>query len=222
MVSQLPVNLHPAGRLAVVVGGGRVGRRKVAVLLASGARVRLIDPAGWPEETPVGLEVVPRVFQPEDLEGGWLVFAATDDAEVNRQVAAAARQRGIPVSLADAPESGDFTLPASRTLDELVVSVSTSGCSPALAAVAADWLQLQLGCGWPRLLKLAAALRARRLTHPGQVPYNQSILRQLVDGGIIDLLAVGDPGPVDALLQRVCGPGWTLAELAIQLEPGDS
>jgi len=219
---QLPVNLQCTGRLAAVVGGGRVGRRKTAVLLECGARVRLIDPAGWRGACPEGLEVVARAFRPDDLAGCWLVFAATADAAVNRAVAAEARHRGIPVCLADAPEQGDFTLPATRRLGELVLSVSTAGLSPALAALAADRLQRQLGAGWPKLLELAAALRARQLTHPGPVPYNQSILRQLVDGGVVELLAAGRPGPVDALLQRVCGPDWTLAELDIQLEPGDS
>jgi len=221
-MKQLSVNLDGRGRLAVVVGGGTAGRRKVNALLACGARVRLVDPRGWRGEPPQGLEVLARAFRAEDLEGGWLVFAATDDPRVNQEVADAARRRQLPVCRADAPELGDFTLPAVRALGDLTLAVSTAGRSPALAAVAADWLQQQLGAGWPQLVELAAALRARQLTHQGQVPYNQQVLRQLVDGGVVGLLAAGRPGPVDALLQRVCGPGWTLAELDIQLEPGDS
>ncbi len=123
-----------AGRLAVVIGAGAVGRRKTAGLLAAGARVRLVSldpvpPSCWH----AAVEFHQRPFHPGDLDGATLVFAATGSAAVDRSVLEAAHARGIPANLAAAPQSGDFTLPAMLRQGELLVTVSTGGRAPAMA-----------------------------------------------------------------------------------------
>jgi len=221
-VNDFPLNFRLSGRLCVVVGGGAVGQRKAEQLLAAGAPVRLIDPA-LPAESLAGqVEHWNRTYREGDLEGGCLAFAATDDSAVNRAVAAEARRRGIPVNVADDPELCDFTLPACRRLGGISLAVGTGGGSPALAALLADHLADQTGPGWPLMLELATALRAWQLTHPDKPAYNQSILRQMIEAGIVSLLAEGRQSAVDQLLQQYCGPGCSLATLKIQLSQGVS
>ncbi len=83
------------GRKVVVVGGGHVAQRRVPALLATGAVVTLVSPEVTPAIEGLGSELtlVLREFTESDLDGAWYVVAATDDAEVNARVAAAAETR---------------------------------------------------------------------------------------------------------------------------------
>ena len=135
--SLYPVLLKLAGRTVVVVGGGQVAARKVEGLLASGARVVVVAPRAGEtitelaEQGDVGWIV--RGFRAADLDEAQLVVAATGDPDLNAVIADAARERNLLVNAVDDPERCDFFLPAVVRRGELVVSVSTSGASPALA-----------------------------------------------------------------------------------------
>jgi precorrin-2 dehydrogenase/sirohydrochlorin ferrochelatase len=216
-----PILLQLHERLCVVVGGGPVGRRKARGLVQTGARVRLIDykPAA-PGEDLEGIEIVSRPYRPDDLEGAFLVFAATGEREVNAAVALEARRRGILFNVADAPGEGDFTLPALLRRGELTVAVSTGGQSPALAALIRDRLSGILGPEWATVLEIAAALRQKRLTLQGKTEYNQAILRRLLDGHLPELIAGGKTAGIDRLLKTLFGEGFSLAELGIHLPKG--
>ena len=122
------------GALAVVVGGGAVGGRKLRGLLAVGAAVRLISPAATPELRALAdrgtITWHARPYQPDDLAGARLVFAATDQRAVNAQIADDAAAMGILCNVADDPHAGDFHLPAVYREPGLLVAVSTAGASP--------------------------------------------------------------------------------------------
>ena len=125
------------GALVVLVGGGAVGARKLRGLLAVGAAVRLISPAVTPElrTLAAGGAIVwhARAYQPGDLAGARLVFAATDQRAVNAQVADDAAALGLLCNVADDPRAGDFHLPAVYREPGLLVAVSTAGANPARA-----------------------------------------------------------------------------------------
>ncbi|TYO99313.1 precorrin-2 dehydrogenase [Geothermobacter ehrlichii] len=218
-MSLYPVMLDLRDRLCLVVGGGRVGCRKIRGLLAAGARVRLVSPACSERLTHPAFEWRQRPYRRGDLAGARLVFAATDDPAVNRAVADEARKMGVPVNVATGGHDGDLLLPAVRRRGAIVLAVSTGGGSPALSAVVADRLFQQLGPEWERVLEIASRLRRRSLTSPKSAEYNQSILRQLLDDGLAGLLRSGRREAVDELLRRHCGVDG-LAELGIDsLEP---
>jgi precorrin-2 dehydrogenase/sirohydrochlorin ferrochelatase len=202
-----------------VVGSGPVARRKLAGLHQAGARIRLIAPAP-PEDLELAqVDLVRRDYQPGDLQGAALVFAATGNRTVNHAVAAEARSAGIPVNVADLPEEGDFTLPALLRRGDLTVTVATAGQSPALAAVVRDHLGATLGPEWSLIVDLAGALRRRRLTPSPDDEYNQSVFRRLLVGGLPALVAAGDAAAIDRLLDGVI-PGVSLEELGIGISKG--
>jgi precorrin-2 dehydrogenase / sirohydrochlorin ferrochelatase len=217
-VSGYPVIFELAGRLAVVVGGGAVGRRKVAGLLAAGARVRLVSreavpPSCWQE--PVEFHL--RPFHPADLDGAVLALAATGDADVDGAVLAAARARGIPANLAAQPQDGDFTLPAVLRRGELLVAVATGGRAPALAGTLRDRLGTVLGPEWALVVEIAARLRTEKLTVSCETAYSHKVFVELLDAGLSDLLARREEAAINHLLTRVCGREITLAGLGLTL-----
>src|SRR5215212_1626765 len=128
-----PVFLDLEGKCCVVVGGGEVANRKARKLLQARARVVVISPEVKPELASVAAEVRRRSYREGDTEGAFLVFAATDVREVNAAVAREARERGIPVNVADKPSEGDFALPSTLRRGQLQVVVSTGAASPTLA-----------------------------------------------------------------------------------------
>jgi len=128
-----PVFLDLAGVPVLVVGGGQVALRKVGGLVGAGATVTVVAPQvvdGIAEVATVEL----RPYVSGDLAGVRLVVTATDDPEVNAQVAADARAAGVFVNSADDPENCTFILPAIARRGPITVAVSTGGISPALAS----------------------------------------------------------------------------------------
>jgi siroheme synthase-like protein len=151
-----PIELDLTGRVALVVGLGAVGRRKASGLVEAGARVIGVDPRA--EGGPAGVEVRREPYRAGHLEGACLAFAAAT-AEVNGLVVADARRAGVWVSSASDPASGDFTLPAVWRDGPVTLTVSTSGASPALAALLRDRAADVLGPAAAGLASILAELR---------------------------------------------------------------
>ncbi len=187
-----PLNLiNLSARKAVVIGGGTVALRKVEGLLAAGAQVTVISPALTDGMAVLHAEgritVIPRAYQEGDLDGAWLVVAATDDATVNRAVYAEAERRGCLVNVVDDPEHSNFIVPAVVRRGEVTVAVSTGGSSPALARRLRERLAEVIGPEYGELAALLAELRPTLLARfPAGRPRLDAALR-LVDS---DLLAV--------------------------------
>ncbi len=154
----LAVNLLLRGRAAVVVGGGAVGLRKARLLLEADAAVTVVAPVVCAEIRSLAeakrLVHLPRPFEPGDLAGAAVVFAATNDAVVNRQVLDVAHRTGVLACAADANwPSGDFLTPASIRRGGLQVAVSTGGRS----------------CRQARLVKESLGRHLASLEHTGLV-----------------------------------------------------
>ena len=120
-----PVGLRLAGRKVLVVGGGHVAQRRIPTLIAAGADVHVVA-----REATMAIEgksdeitLVIRDFEPADLDGAWYAIAATDNAETNAEVAAAAEERRIfCVRSDDASEATAWT-PAVGRHDGLTIAV---------------------------------------------------------------------------------------------------
>jgi precorrin-2 dehydrogenase/sirohydrochlorin ferrochelatase len=150
-------------RRCVVVGGGQVAERKIHGLLDAGALPQVISPSlteqlgAWADAGQV--HHIARGYEPGDLAGASLVFAATNDAVLNRRVAEDARHAGALVNLADDGAASDFSTPATVRRGDLLLTISTAGASPILAAHIRRELEQYYGTEYAAL---AADLRALR------------------------------------------------------------
>jgi siroheme synthase-like protein len=204
-MSGYPIELKLDGRTVLVVGLGPVGRRKAAALAAAGARVIGIDPAAGSldPESVTGIEVVSEPYRAEQLQGASLVIAA-GPPEINRQVVADAQKMGAWVSSTSDPDAGDFTLPAVWKSGPLVLTVSTSGGSPALAAALRDRAARSLGPAAAGLAALLVELRPMVLDRLADPRARQRVFREWADPQWLSLWTEQGPDAVrQALRQRI-------------------
>jgi len=167
-----PVVLDLGGRPVLVVGGGAVAERKVEGLRAAGASITVVSPrvsARLAKMADDGdIRVRRRAYRRSDLRGVAIVFAATDDRNVNAAVAADSRRRRIWVNAADDPDHCDFILPSVLRRGSLLVSVTTGGRSPALARIVREELERLLGSDYALLTDLAGDVRRELRTRGEQ------------------------------------------------------
>jgi precorrin-2 dehydrogenase len=219
---EYPVFLDIRDRLCVVIGGGLVGRRKAQGLAGAGARVRLIEPQPLPEGTIVpGVEILQREFHSGDLRGAFLAFAATDDRAVNAAVAEEARRTAVLVNVVDAPEEGDFSLPARFSRGDLSVAVSTNGKSPAFAVLVKEFLAAAVGDEWRVFLEIAAAIRQKMLAQGCKSPAANEIFFRLLEKGLPNLIKYTDARGINSALKEIMGPGYALEDLGVSFSTRD-
>ena len=184
--------LKLTGRKCLVVGGGDVGLEKVEGLLACDGDVVLVAPEATAELRSLAeegsIEWVKRPYAPTDLEGKFMVIAATDDSEVNIGIYYDAEKRAMLVNVVDVPPLCNFILPAIVRNGPLAIAISTAGASPALAKRMKREISDLFGEPYARL---AVMLNDARGWAKGTLPTYQD--RKAFFEGIVN----GDPDPVE-------------------------
>lgn len=207
-----PVNLDVKDRNCLVVGGGRVGTRKVRTLLECGARVTVISPEATPE-----LEVLAgqgqirwhtRDYRASDLDDAFLVIGATDDQRLNLKIHQDADKAQRLCNIADQPDLCNFILPAIMRQGALMITVSTGGKSPAFAKHLRQQLEKHYGPEYGALLQLMGAIRQRLLAEEHAPEAHKTLFEQLIGGGLLEMIRSDDRNKINSLLTRVLGPGF--------------
>jgi precorrin-2 dehydrogenase/sirohydrochlorin ferrochelatase len=135
--SLFPMFLKLEGRNCLVLGAGSVGEQKIRSLLVCGAHLRVVAPSAsaavreWANGG--ALTWLQRPYESADLDGVFLVIAATSSVDVNHAIYRDAQARGILCNVVDDPPHCDFYYPAVVRRGQLQIAISTAGLSPALA-----------------------------------------------------------------------------------------
>ncbi|TMD46923.1 MAG: bifunctional precorrin-2 dehydrogenase/sirohydrochlorin ferrochelatase [Chloroflexi bacterium] len=163
MPEYYPVMLDVRGRLAIVVGGDRVAAEKAAALSASGAQVSVINPA-FCDELLMQAEykrvtLRRKAYEPGDLEGAFVVVAATNDAQLVEAIWTETQKSGQLVNIVDIPERCSFIMPSILRRGQLTIAVSTEGASPGLAKRIRQNLEEIFPLAYGPYLRLAALAR---------------------------------------------------------------
>jgi uroporphyrin-III C-methyltransferase / precorrin-2 dehydrogenase / sirohydrochlorin ferrochelatase len=202
----LPIFLNLKGERCVIVGGGDVAARKVALLLSAGAKVTVVAPAlgATMSEIVAGKKVTyaQAEFQPEDLGGCALVFAATNDVAINRKIFESAKERRIPVNVVDHPELCSFIMPSIIDRSPVVAAVSTGGASPVLARLIRARLETLIPAGYGRLAKLMARFRNKVKGHFRNSPQRRRFWEEVVQGPIAEQVFSGQEDAAHKALDK--------------------
>jgi len=197
--------LHDAS--ALVVGGGAVALRKTRQLLEAGCRVSVVSPRCDPELQ--ALISQRRVswrathFEPEMVVGHRLVVAATDDAELNRLVAASANRFGVLVNVADDPALCGFIMPAVVDRSPLVIAVGTGGRTPILARQAKAYLEALLPSALGRLADFMGEWRTQVRRHVSRPEQRRRLWERVAHGPIAEYLFAGRDADAHRLMARM-------------------
>ena len=218
-----PIYLDMQGRRALVVGGGAVGSRKARTLLRAGASVTVVSPQASDDIKTLADEGRliwhERAYRSADMAGAFLVFSATDDSGLNDQIAADAERQHALCNFADQPDRGQFVLPSIVERGDLLVSISTSGKSPAVARRLRKEIEAQLGEEYAPFLRLLGAIRECLLAREHAPDAHREIFRRLSDGELLALVKAGDRDHINAYLKSVLGDGFDAARLMARKEP---
>ncbi len=186
--------LRLTGRKCLVVGGGEVGLEKIEGLLACDGDVVLVAPEVCDPVRALAaegsIEWIEREFEPADLEGKFMVIAATDDTDVNIAVYDVAEERAMLANVVDVPSLCNFILPAIVRTGPLAIAISTAGASPALAKRMKREISEMFGESYA---DLAGILNEVRGWAKGTLPTYQD--RKAFFEEIVN----GDPDPIELL-----------------------
>ena len=204
-----PVFLDIAGKPVVIIGGGNIAHQKMENLLKAGANVTVISPELNDEMAALlaagRFRHIKREYEPGDLEGYLIAFVATDDRSANATVTAEGRERRVWVNAVDDPPNCDFIMPGIAQQGDLVIAISTSGTSPAMARKMREEIEAFLTEDYAQMLTLAAEVRAE--LRERNILVDSDTWSAALDSSLKQLLSEGKRAEAkDRLLQALRQP----------------
>jgi precorrin-2 dehydrogenase/sirohydrochlorin ferrochelatase len=209
-----PMFVDLEGRRCLVVGGGPVATEKVEKLLQHGAVIRLVTP-----ETTDGLAAMVssgevaehrrRAYRPEDLEGCFLVIAATNLDAINRMIWQDAEALNLLCNVVDVPPLCNFIVPSIVRRGELALAISTGGASPVVAKHIRRELEEAYGPEWEALVELLRDVRDELKVRYPDMPSRRDAVERLMETDVVQRLADGDDHGARELAHRVLDIGVT-------------
>lgn len=196
-------------RRCIVIGGGAEAERKVEGLLAASAAVTVISKTltanltRWADDQRITW--VPRACQPGDLQGAWLAIATTCDNALAARLKDEAETHGVLLNVTDDVPHSNFVGGSVMRRGPLTITVSTSGCSPALAARIRQQLEQTFGPEYADLLELLGELRQPVAARHPSLEARKALWAQLLDSEVLDLLRQGQPSQARRLATTLAG-----------------
>ena len=126
-----PLFVDLSRRKIVVIGAGKIAKRRIETLAEFAETLTVIAPEVHPDLLPLEelgkLQILRKSYSASDLDGADLVFAASNSAEVNDLVCQDCRRRHIPVNVSSDKSKSDFYFPGIARRENYVVGVTASG-----------------------------------------------------------------------------------------------
>jgi uroporphyrin-III C-methyltransferase/precorrin-2 dehydrogenase/sirohydrochlorin ferrochelatase len=206
-MNYFPAFFDLTAQKVLIVGGGEVALRKLALLTRAGAKVMVVAPQMLPEfseQAATGkISAVLREFIPSDLDGARLVIVATSRRAVNRWIASLSEARGIPVNVVDDREASRFIVPALIDRDPVLVAISTGGASPVLARRLRERLEALIPKRFGELALWLQALRRAARWRLRDTDARRRYFEHIVDGAAARRFVAGDTHGAESLAQQL-------------------
>ncbi len=191
----LPIFANITQTKCLVVGGGEIATRKVALLLKAEGDVTVIAPELNDSLKRLNLDKqikhIRKTFSIDDVKPYGLVISATDNPLVNESVAAAARQHGIAVNVVDSPKLSSFIFPSVIDRSPVIVAISTGGASPVLARLLRARLESLIPSSYGKLAALAERFRSRVKTEIQDSRLRRKFWEDNLQGWVSELVFSG-------------------------------
>ena len=206
-MTYFPIFLDLKGKTALVVGGGNVAERKIEALLDCGAKIDIVSNELTDKLKNLvevyGIRHLNEEFSEKHLEGVFLVIAATNDKQLNHKVSKIAKKMGLLINAVDQLPDCNFIVPSIVKRGDLLIAISTSGKSPALAQKVRKQLDTQFGSEYEDFLVLMGRVRKEILTKGLSQEENSRIFHEIVESDVLDSLLRDDLKRVQSILRRI-------------------
>ncbi len=207
-----PINLNIKNKNCLIVGGGAVGARKAFTLIECGAVTKVVSPEFLPAFKDLesrGVTLCKREYTEDDLENIFLVIGATNNSEINLSISRQAKENGILCNIADLPDESDFILPSTIDRNDLLITISTSGTSPALTKKIKETLEDEFGNEYADFLILMGRIRKKLLSQNHAPDEHKIIFHKLINSELLDTVKNKDYKKTDDILHELLGRGYT-------------
>ncbi len=220
----LPLFADIRDRDCLIVGGGRVAERRVLLLGRAGAKITVIAPEPSRELERLAdadaIRLARRAFDTEPLDRYWLIVAATDDPELNAEVAAAARRAKRLCNVVDDAQLSTFIMPAIVDHDPVTIAISSAGKSPVLARWVKGVIETVLPVRLGELATLAGRWRERVKQALPDLERRRKFWQAMLEGEVARHMLAGRGERSETLLEQALA-AWRNEEAAT-LEPGEA
>jgi len=183
MSALFPAFLKLQNRLITIIGGGAIATEKIPALLLARAKIRVISPKVSPKIAEYVranlIEWFPKPFEPSDLDGSFLVIAATANSALNAEVFEAADARNLLCNSVDDIDHCHFYYGSIVQRGDLQIAISTNGKSPALAQRLRKELEQQFGPEYAQWLEWLGAAREILRAQPNDPESTKRLLHAL-------------------------------------------
>lgn len=199
-----PIFLDLSGKKCLVTGAGYEVAFKVKALVDASARVSYVNPRAEPAIEALAaaglLHWEQREFEPEDLEGCFLVVS---DLEDNSEVFRLAEEQRILCNSVDDPEFCRFSFGALHRRGDLTIAISTNGYAPALAVRVKERLKREVGPEYAEFMQMLKDVRPQITSQIADFNVRRELWYRIVDSEILALLREGDREGAEAVLHAL-------------------
>ncbi len=225
----LPLFLNLQRQTCLIVGAGEVAARKIELLLKARVRVQVValevsaGVAALQQQSAFDIQL--RAFSADDLNDVQLVVAATDNHQVNADIAQAAQSRGLWVNVVDQPELGNFIFPAIIDRSPLLAAVASGGAAPVLTRLMRARIESAIPAAYGKLAQLAEQFRPLVKQHIAMPAQRRMFWEKILQGSIAEQVFANNLPQAekqlrDAILQH--NPDLKMGEVyLIGAGPGD-
>lgn len=185
-----PIFLKLAKRRCLVVGAGKIAEEKIEGLLRAGAEIRVVAPKVMPCIRALAhekkIQLKERAFKASDLDGAFLVVAATSSPVVHRRIYREAKRQKVLCNVVDDPRHCDFYYGSVVRRGALQIAISTAGKSPALAQRIRKILERQFGPEYEEWIAALGEAREKLFARKMEPEERKKLLHILASGEMLD------------------------------------
>lgn len=178
-----PINLKIDDMKIVIIGGGKVAYRKCMNFLAFNKKVLVVSKEFVKEfeEIKEQVEIVKGAYNEKYIKDAFVVVAATNNKEVNREIGTYCRQHNKLVNVVDDKDLSNFTVPSFVKRGDLLLSVSTGGKSPSLSRKIRKDLEEVYDDGYEEYVELLGQAREMIIENTSDIKERRKNLKELLD-----------------------------------------
>ncbi len=123
----LPISIDIAGQKILIIGGGNSAFKKIKILQRFGAYVEVLAIDVCDEIKKSGVKYFETAYSKDFLKGYLMLYSCTNNYDLDKQILADGKEKGVLVNIHDKPELCEFVSPAIYKKDNMTIAVGSNG-----------------------------------------------------------------------------------------------